>query len=111
MASVLPRLQTSPGHCSKSSHFAFSLKGRGARRPFSPARLEEANSTGGRRMCEVEAIRLSQLQTEWTLVRQAHQGESGAMTAAREHLLERYGRPVYRYLLGAVGDADAAAEL
>src|SRR5262245_25996464 len=62
-------------------------------------------------MSEVTTTRLSQLETLWSLVRQAHQGEREEMTAARQQLLERYSRPVYQYLLGAVRDAEVAAEL
>src|SRR5436190_24182316 len=54
--------------------------------------------------------RLSRISTKWTLMFQAHQpGENEA--AARGQILGRYTGPVYRYLLGAVGDADVAEEL
>jgi RNA polymerase sigma factor (sigma-70 family) len=54
--------------------------------------------------------RLSRISTKWTLMLQAHQpGENEA--AARGQILGRYTGPVYRYLLGAVGDADVAEEL
>src|SRR5690349_8900362 len=62
-------------------------------------------------MSEPQAARLSQLTTLWSLVRQAHQGPAPDTAAARQQLLERYGRPIHRYLLGALGDADAADEL
>lgn len=53
---------------------------------------------------------LSQIQTLWTLVRQAHEGESDELHQAQRKLLERYGGAVKRYLLGALRDADAADE-
>jgi RNA polymerase sigma factor (sigma-70 family) len=62
-------------------------------------------------MSELKPPRLSQLSTLWSLVRQAHQGPGTATAGARQQLLERYGRPIHRYLLGALGDADAADEL
>jgi RNA polymerase sigma-70 factor (ECF subfamily) len=55
--------------------------------------------------------RLSRLQTAWSLVFQAHQGPQGPAGAARRQLLLRYRGAVYRYLLGALRDADAADEV
>jgi RNA polymerase sigma-70 factor (ECF subfamily) len=52
--------------------------------------------------------RLSHITTLWSLVHQAHQGPTDAVTAAQRHLLERYGGAVHRYLLGALRDAEAA---
>ena len=57
------------------------------------------------------AQRLSQMSTEWTMVLQAHSGEADAANAALAALAQRYLAVVYRYLLGAVRDPDAAAEL
>jgi len=54
---------------------------------------------------------LSQIQTLWTLVRQAHQGTADSANSAQHKLLDRYGGAVKRYLLGALRDADAADEL
>jgi RNA polymerase sigma factor (sigma-70 family) len=54
--------------------------------------------------------RLSRISTKWTLMIQAHQAGDNE-TAARAEIIEHYTRAVYRYLLGAVGDADAAEEL
>jgi RNA polymerase sigma-70 factor (ECF subfamily) len=54
--------------------------------------------------------RLSQITTHWSQVLQAHQGEADAAVAAQYALLHRYGGAVYRYLLGALGDPDAALE-
>jgi RNA polymerase sigma-70 factor (ECF subfamily) len=55
--------------------------------------------------------RLSRMSTRWTLVRKAHGGPGRAERAAQDALMERYHGAVYRYLLGAVRDADAADEL
>jgi RNA polymerase sigma-70 factor (ECF subfamily) len=55
--------------------------------------------------------RLSRMETHWSAVLAAHAGPAGADGAARDRLLVRYSRPVYRYLLGAVRDPDAAADL
>jgi RNA polymerase sigma-70 factor (ECF subfamily) len=55
--------------------------------------------------------RLSAIRTYWTMICQAHQGEGEELAAARRQLLERYGRAVNRYLLGALRDVEAADEL
>lgn len=56
--------------------------------------------------------RLSQIQTLWTVVCRAHGDEATqVVNAAQEQLLERYRKVVYRYLLGALRDPDAADEL
>jgi len=54
---------------------------------------------------------LSQIQTLWTLVQQAHADTPDAVRSAQQKLLERYGGAVRRYLLGALRDEDAAAEV
>ena len=54
---------------------------------------------------------LSQMSTQWTMVLQAHGGEADSANAALAALAQRYLAVVYRYLLGAVRDPDAAAEL
>jgi RNA polymerase sigma-70 factor (ECF subfamily) len=56
--------------------------------------------------------RLSRIATMWSVVFEAH-GDAAAADAdtARRGLLMRYHAPVYRYLLGAVRDADAAGDL
>ena len=56
--------------------------------------------------------RISQIQTLWTVVCRAEDGESTKVTsAAQEQLLALYGKAVYRYLLGELRDSDAADEL
>jgi RNA polymerase sigma-70 factor (ECF subfamily) len=57
------------------------------------------------------ASRLSQISTLWTKLLQAHGGARDAAAATRHRLLQRYGGAVHRYLLGAVRDPDAAADL
>lgn len=54
--------------------------------------------------------RLSRISTQWTMVFQAH-GAAGRAMPAQQALLERYGRAVFRYLLGAVRDAQVAEDL
>ncbi|GIW86492.1 MAG: hypothetical protein KatS3mg108_0816 [Isosphaeraceae bacterium] len=54
---------------------------------------------------------LSQILTTWTLFHQAHAGNAEAAAEAQRRLLLRYGTPVYRYLLAAVRDEEAAEEL
>jgi RNA polymerase sigma factor (sigma-70 family) len=55
--------------------------------------------------------RLSCISTAWSLVVQAHTGHVDAATSAQNALMERYGGAVFRYLLGALRDPDAAADL
>lgn len=55
--------------------------------------------------------RLSRISTLWTMVFEAHAGRAGGAAAAQNALMHRYGGAVHRYLLGALRDADAAAEL
>jgi RNA polymerase sigma-70 factor (ECF subfamily) len=55
--------------------------------------------------------RLSRITTQWTLVFQAHQGQAETVSAAQRELMQRYCGAVYRYLLGALRDPDAAEEL
>jgi RNA polymerase sigma factor (sigma-70 family) len=54
---------------------------------------------------------LSQISTLWSMLQQAHDGESEQARAACETLLAHYGGAVYRYLLGALHDPDAASDL
>jgi RNA polymerase sigma factor (sigma-70 family) len=56
--------------------------------------------------------RLSQIATLWTVVSKAHgDGSAATIRAAQNQLLERYGKVVYRYLVGALRDTDAAEEV
>ena len=55
--------------------------------------------------------RLSQISTCWSLVFQAHQGQQSIVAGAQQELMQRYCGAVYRYLLGALRDPDAAEEL
>ncbi len=54
--------------------------------------------------------RLSRIDTQWSLVRQAHQENSG-LHGAQAELFEQYGQAVRRYLLASLRDEDAAAEV
>jgi RNA polymerase sigma factor (sigma-70 family) len=55
--------------------------------------------------------RLSQIATQWSVIFQAHQRESAAVTEAQRLLMQRYAGPVYRYLLGIARDPDVADDL
>jgi DNA-directed RNA polymerase specialized sigma24 family protein len=54
---------------------------------------------------------LSQIETHWTAVFQAHEGRSVQTTEAQAVLVLRYGGAVHRYLLASLRDVDAADEL
>lgn len=60
---------------------------------------------------ELPARHISQIETIWPLMQQAHDGASDAIAAAQQFLLQRYRPAVYRYLLACLGNADAADEL
>src|SRR5262249_51717765 len=60
---------------------------------------------------ELAARHISQIETLWPMLRQAHGGSPAQINAAQEVILKRYRPAVYRYLLACVGDADAADEL
>ena len=55
--------------------------------------------------------RLSRISTMWTMVLEGHAGEADSAATALAALAQRYSAVIYRYLLGAVRDPDAAAEL
>ncbi len=55
--------------------------------------------------------RLSRISTQWTMIFQAHGGDADEPARAQHQLLLRYGGAVYRYLLGALRDPDAAGDL
>ncbi|MBY0522097.1 MAG: hypothetical protein K2R98_01785 [Gemmataceae bacterium] len=56
--------------------------------------------------------RLNQISTIWTMVRSAHSSTADRRQEAQEALLQRYQRPIYRYLLYVLRqDAHTADEL
>lgn len=55
--------------------------------------------------------RLSRMATQWTMLRRAHGDVDDEAYAAQSILMERYQRPIYRYLLASLRDADAADEV
>jgi DNA-directed RNA polymerase specialized sigma24 family protein len=57
------------------------------------------------------AERLSRIETHWTAVFRAHGSVADAAQEARNRLMLQYSAAVYRYLLGALRDPDAAADL
>lgn len=54
---------------------------------------------------------LNEIATLWTIVHQAHHGPTERVGPAQQELMERYSGSVYRYLLGALRDKDAADDL
>src|SRR5262245_13134974 len=54
---------------------------------------------------------ISQIETLWPVLQQAHAGAPDEVVAAQQKILQRYRPAVYRYLLACLGDADAADEL
>jgi RNA polymerase sigma-70 factor (ECF subfamily) len=55
--------------------------------------------------------RLSDIKTIWVTVAEARDGSTDTVRAAQRALLDRYGKAVRRYLMGALRDADAADDL
>ena len=56
-------------------------------------------------------MHLSQISTKWTVLFDAHQGETDAVAIAQQRLLQRYQRAVLRYLYAMLRDWDAADDL
>ncbi len=56
-------------------------------------------------------LRLSRIDTLWSVVRQANETDAAKARGAQEALLERYGGAVRRYLLGSLRNEDAADEV
>ena len=54
---------------------------------------------------------MSQIETRWSLVFQAHSDDGEAGASAQRELMERYAGAVQRYLMCVTRDADAAADL
>ncbi len=55
--------------------------------------------------------RLSELSTQWTMLFRAHHGSPEEVNDALRLMMLRYEGAVHRYLLKAVGDADAVRDL
>lgn len=55
--------------------------------------------------------RLSQIDTQWTLLRQSHGPVRDQAHRAQTRLVERYRHAIYRYLVASLRDADAADEV
>ena len=55
--------------------------------------------------------RLSQMDTRWSLLFDAHQDQADIAQRAQEALIRRYSGAIYRYLLGAVRDTNVADDL
>ena len=56
-------------------------------------------------------LRLSRIETLWSVVRQANEGSVEKARQAQQTLLDRYGGAVRRYLLGSLRSEDAADEV
>jgi RNA polymerase sigma-70 factor (ECF subfamily) len=56
-------------------------------------------------------LRLSRIDTLWSVVRQANETDADKARRAQEELLNRYGGAVRRYLLGSLRNEDAADEV
>jgi RNA polymerase sigma-70 factor (ECF subfamily) len=56
-------------------------------------------------------LRLSRIDTVWSIVRKAHDDSGQEARSAQRMLIDRYGGAIRRYLLGALRDQDAADEL
>jgi RNA polymerase sigma-70 factor (ECF subfamily) len=54
---------------------------------------------------------LSQIETIWPVLKQAHEGAPAEALEAQNVILQRYRPAIYRYLVACVGDKDAADEL
>jgi RNA polymerase sigma-70 factor (ECF subfamily) len=54
---------------------------------------------------------ISQIETIWPVLYQAHGGSAPEANAAQQAVLQRYRPAVFRYLLVCLGSADAAEEL
>jgi RNA polymerase sigma-70 factor (ECF subfamily) len=57
------------------------------------------------------AVRLSEIDTPWSVVLKAHQGSDDSVRWAKQTLLDRYGGAVRRYLQASLHDEEAAREL
>jgi DNA-directed RNA polymerase specialized sigma24 family protein len=55
--------------------------------------------------------RLSQIETLWSVVRQAHSDESAETSTAGAQLIERYSDAIQRYLMACLRDRDAVDEV
>lgn len=58
-----------------------------------------------------EQLHLSQIETRWSIVFQAHQGHDDEALEAQRVMMERYGRAVHHYLLRVTRDPNSAADL
>lgn len=58
-----------------------------------------------------DEFHLSQIQTLWSVVRQAHGDQTVGVESAQRVLLDRYGGAIHRYALAALRDEDAADEV
>ena len=55
--------------------------------------------------------RLSRIETLWSVVCEAHDGDVGRRRPAQEVLMQRYGPAIKQYLLASLQDAEHAEEV
>jgi RNA polymerase sigma-70 factor (ECF subfamily) len=55
--------------------------------------------------------RISQIESQWSVLRQAHDGTPDEVHEAQQVVMRRYRPAVYRYLLACLGNPDAADEV
>lgn len=60
---------------------------------------------------EQRKLSLSQIETRWSLIQQAHEAKGDEASSARSELMVRYAGAVNRYLLRVARDHDLAADL
>jgi len=60
---------------------------------------------------EYQVRHISQIETVWTVLKQAHGGQPEEINLAQQMILQRYQPAVFRYLMACLRDADAADEL
>lgn len=60
---------------------------------------------------QAEALRLSQIETRWSLLSRAHEGDADQRFRAQSELLLRYCGPAFYYLRAMVRDESATEEL
>jgi RNA polymerase sigma-70 factor (ECF subfamily) len=54
---------------------------------------------------------ISQIETIWPMLQQAHGGQPDEVNAAQQAILKRYRPAVYRYLVACMSDPDVAEEI
>src|SRR5262249_44343879 len=82
-----------------------------ARFPWKGQPGDAGKQPGASSVSSVGGRHISQIDTLWPVLMQAHGGQPAEVTAAQQQFLLRYRQAVYRYLVACLGDPDAADEL